>query len=320
MGAFVKKVLFLRFSSLGDIIIANYTAMKIKEKHPDWHLSWLTEKLYSDIISVQPWVDSVISWDRKNGGKREYIEIIRNVRESKFDILVDMHATDRSSLFSLISGIPIRYGCEKHYPFVHTTFDMAPFIDIGNGIKECKKYLYPAPNFPERFSFLLHNKEKSLALPIGASYTKKQWGVRRWAEFCTMAAAEGIRMILLGSGEEEAAQAKQIEKEVASALLINLVGRLSLKELVQVINICDMAVSGDTGAAHIARALGVPTAVMFGPTVLSDGEYMSSLKNIFKTTCQHVGCGLFDCQKPCMETIEVAPVIECVRNILAEKK
>ena len=44
-----KKVLFLRFSSLGDIIFANYSAMRIKEKHPEFHLTWMTDSMYAGI-------------------------------------------------------------------------------------------------------------------------------------------------------------------------------------------------------------------------------------------------------------------------------
>ena len=40
-GLMEKKVLFLRFSSLGDVIFAHYKAMRIKEKHPEFHLTWM---------------------------------------------------------------------------------------------------------------------------------------------------------------------------------------------------------------------------------------------------------------------------------------
>ncbi|MDO5114987.1 MAG: glycosyltransferase family 9 protein [Synergistaceae bacterium] len=319
MGLTAKKVLFLRFSSLGDVIIANYTAMKIKEAHPDWHLTWLTENVYADIVIAQPWVDSVIAWDRKNGGQREYLKIIKEVRRAQFDILIDMHSTDRSSLFSLLSGISVRYGCERHYPFVHTTFDFRAFAGDEICIGDCPKYLYSDAVLPEEFSFLSDKSRKTLALPIGASYAKKQWGVKRWTEFCSFCADNGLRMILLGSGEEEAETARKIESSVRSHLLVNLVGKLSLKELVQLIDQTDAVVSADTGAAHIARALGIPTVVMFGPTVIEERSYMASLKNIFKTTCPDVGCKRFDCPKPCMETIEAASVMDCVKKIISER-
>lgn len=314
-----KKVLFLKFSSLGDVIIANYTAMKIKETHPDWHVTWLTDALYADIVLAQPWVDSVIAWDRKNGGQREYVEVIKKVRRIGFDILVDMHSTDRSSLFSLLSGIPVRYGCEKHYPFVHTTFDLEPFAGSLGCIGDCFKYLHSNPVFPERLSSLLDKRRKLLALPIGASYAKKQWGVQRWTEFCSFAAAEGMQMVLLGSGKGELEQARMIEKKVDSSLLVNLVDELSLEELIQVIDHADVTVSADTGAAHIARALGIPVVVMFGPTVINSRSYVESL-NVFTTTCPDIGCERFDCPKPCMETITADSVMERVKKLIFERQ
>ena len=79
----IQKVLFLRFSSLGDIIIANYTAMRIKEKHPEFNLTWIADSLYADIVRAQPWVDDVIEWNRKNTGNRGFYEILhKSVRTS----------------------------------------------------------------------------------------------------------------------------------------------------------------------------------------------------------------------------------------------
>ena len=104
-----KKVLFLKFSSLGDVIISNYYAKEIKRKHPDWHLTWLVDSLYKDIVKYQPWVDDLMTWDRQKEGNKGFIKTIKDVRSRGFDILIDMHNTDRSSFFSFFSHIPQRF-------------------------------------------------------------------------------------------------------------------------------------------------------------------------------------------------------------------
>ena len=79
--------------------------MRIKEKHPEFHLTWMTDSMYAGIVRAQPWVDGVIEWDRKNTGNRGYREILKKVRRMGFDILIDMHGSVLCSLFSLLSVI-----------------------------------------------------------------------------------------------------------------------------------------------------------------------------------------------------------------------
>lgn len=310
-----NNVLFMRFSSLGDVIIANFTAMKIKEAHPDWHLTWLVDVIYVEIVRSQPWVDEVIAWDRHSDGNSGFMKIIGEVRRNKYAILIDMHGTDRSSFFSLCSGIPVRY-CEEHrFPFTHTTHDAAQFWDTTQHQAECPKYLYVAT--PRRSWIPEHlRNRKLLALAIGASYSKKRWPVDNWIEFCRLATDHGYNFCLLGNGADEVTAANIISTAVSPLCFVNLAGKLSLSELVQVIDSTDLTVSGDTGSLHIARALGKPLVAMFGPTSLSDTEYMKSLNNIFFCDCPKQGCGLYTCNKPCMGTIEPSVIIERIGTLI----
>ena len=173
-----KKVLFLRFSSLGDIIFANYSAMRIKEKHLEFHLTWMTDSMYAGIVRAQPWVDDVIEWDRKNTGNRGYREILKKIRRMGFDILIDMHGSDRSSLFSLFSGIKTRYCVIHRFPFTHTNFDFSDLLDKSLEMCGCPSYLCPPPA-PDEWPELCGREGKKLGLAIGASAAVKRWPVQR---------------------------------------------------------------------------------------------------------------------------------------------
>ena len=76
MGYENKKVLIVRFSSLGDVIIANYSVKKIKEKNPHWHITWLVDSMYRDIVKSQPWIDDVMTWNRQKEGNRGFVKAI----------------------------------------------------------------------------------------------------------------------------------------------------------------------------------------------------------------------------------------------------
>ncbi len=159
------------------------------------------------------------------------------------------------------------------------------------------------------------NDEMIITAAIGASYEKKRWPVKNWIVFCKTAAISGYSLYLTGNGPEEEKNARIIADSVGNNNLKNLVGKLSITELVQVIDNSCVTVSGDTGAIHIARALGKKTIAMFGPSSISDVSYVESLKNVFYCDCPDKGCHNFECSKPCMDTISPIDVYDCLSNL-----
>jgi ADP-heptose:LPS heptosyltransferase len=314
-----KEVLLLRFSSLGDVVQTNFTAMKIKEKHPDWKLTWLVDSMYADIVRSQPWVDEVIEWNRRKDGNRGFIRVLNEVRKRKFDILVDMHNSDRSCLFSLLSNIPQRYANRKRLPFAHTDYG---FEDLRGDIPlyKCCKYLI-APLCAGSKTSKIHEQKTSpvITLSIGASKIQKRWSDERWIEFCLEAVSKGYYLVLLGAGIMEKQSAEHITSEVKSDLITNLVDELSFLELIKAIDIADVAVSGDTGSLHIARALGKPTIGLFGPTLL-DKKYTSTLPLSYYSKCQSLDCNNWECKIKCLESIPAKDVLNGVEKILKELK
>ena len=312
-----KKMLFLKFSSLGDVILSNYTAMKLKEAYPDYSLTWVTDSMYEEIVASQPWVDNVISWNRKKDGNRGFFDIIKRIRREKYDLLVDMHTTDRSSIMSLFSGIRKRVSpYSGKYPFCLTgTLDQR-FSCFSEGLFGCRKYLYSLNKFAVK-DICDKNKHKGkiIALPIGASYEKKRWPVESWTEFCRLCKEKDYVLILLGNGRDEVEASDEITANAGYDGIINLVGKLTMNELIDTVDFADATISGDTGTLHIARALGRPVIGLFGPTLLKPG-YMESLGATFFTACPDKGCEKWECTKECLSTISPADVCNKLELLL----
>lgn len=315
-----KKALFLRFSSLGDIIISNYYAMVIKRRHPDWHITWLCDSLYAPLLREQSWVDSVIGWDRKSTGNTGFLRTLRQVRAAKFDIIIDMHSTDRSTFFVSLSGIPLKYGRKNNkIPFNVYTGDICDLKAAEDSILNCPRYLEPgAPSPAAEYLFAGRTSSPVLILAIGASYAKKQWPADSWVGFARLAAAKDFCLVLVGAGADEERASRAIEACVGPGRVANMVGRLSLTELVQVIDKGDLVITGDTGPLHIAKALGVPAIGLFGPSLVEKG-YMASLYRVFYSDCREVGCGNWRCAAPCLGSIAPETIMDCVEDFFAEK-
>lgn len=310
----MTKVLFLRFSSLGDIIVANKTAKRLKEEHPDWQLTWLTDKSFAPLVQCQPWVDNVLEWDRKNTGSRGFLKIIRKIRHLKFDILIDMHSTDRSCLLAFLSGIPTRCGVHYHLPFCHNVYGLDSFIDSSKSSNG--KYLFSDHRALPYELKEIQESIRLIAIAVGASYEKKVWPVANIVEYIKKMSGENTSFVLLGSSQKEIADAEKIVAATKGLNIINLTGKTSLLSFVAAIDRIDLLVSPDTGASHVADALNKKVIVLFGPF------YNELCRGIFKNQilakCNNLGCENIHCPKQCMETITPEEVAELTFKLLDE--
>lgn len=315
-----KKVLVLKWSALGDIIIHTFSVRKLREYHPNWHITWVVDAMYADIVRMQPYVDKIIEWNRKKDGQAGFKKIIRQIKKEDYDVLVDLHSTDRSSLFALLSGIPERWCEVKKYPFTHNRVGLSKLLG-GQTRAGTAKYMDSDPP-SENLRTLLAERGITENTPfivsaIGASYEKKQWPSENWAEFCRLASSGGFKICLTGAGDSEDKEANGILRLANCENVFSLVNKISIIELIQLINVSSAVVSGDTGALHIARALGVPQAALFGPSalILNDREYVGSFTRVFACDCPQIGCDNMSCEKPCMETIAAPGVYAAIKEI-----
>ena len=316
-----EKALFIRFSSLGDVIISNYSAMMTKQIHPDWSITWLVDSLYAPIVRSQPWVDFVIEWDRAKSGNLGFLKILRDVRRAKFNVVVDMHSTDRSNFFVCLSGIPVKYGnMNLNIPFKIYARDIDTDLLKGKGdISRCRSYL-AAGEPTGKVAALLEGGDSSrglIIMAIGASYPKKRWPVSSWIQFSRLAISKGYRLAMVGDGKDEERAAYEIEKALRTSSIINAVGKLSLSELVEAVSRGDIVLSGDTGPMHIGRALGLPVVAMFGPSLVNK-DYMAGFYKTLFSSCGELGCARWTCGKPCLETIEPDKVFSYVEKYFNE--
>jgi heptosyltransferase-2 len=130
----------------------------------------------------------------------------------------------------------------------------------------------PTVDEPERLEAvrLLHgvgvrprSSSPRIGVQLGAAYgPAKLWPIERVVEFCQLASSKGATLVLLGA-PSDAATAARVTEVVPVA---SLVGRDRPALLPAVLTELDVLISGDTGVAHLAAALGIPVVTLFGPT------------------------------------------------------
>lgn len=181
----------------------------------------------------------------------------------------------------------------------------------------------------ERADTMLRNAGASLdevlvGFAPGAAYGQaKRWPPERVAGVIGRLAARGVRAVLVGS-DADRSTARAIESALPTRVgvrvsVIDLVGRTSLRELVGVLARCAAFVSNDSGAMHVAAALGVPVTAIFGPTnereTSPDGPAAHDiiLRDVFCRPCMLRDCPI---DHRCMKRIGVEDVLASVEKHL----
>lgn len=170
----------------------------------------------------------------------------------------------------------------------------------------------------ERADRLLSTGGKMVVFAPGAAYGHaKQWAPDRVSQVIARLAAEGVSAVLVGARDDRES-GRAIESTLpAGVRVLNLISRTSLGELVGVIARAAAFVSNDSGAMHIAAALGVPLTAIFGPTdervTAPAGAADVILRDVFCRPCMLRECPI---DHRCMKRIDVDSVYASVSRHL----
>lgn len=319
-GSERAKVLFIRLSSLGDIVLTAHISKKLKELFPLFEITWLTESPYEALAPAMPWLDRVLTWNRRQG-TGGFFKLISRIREEKFDILMNLQDNDRTAVLTLLSGIPLKIGYHRHFQCVYhqDIYAVLGQLGIPPCLEKSIRSSLVRPAGPSPLSGLWDKGRfpHGVALAIGASKERKRWPAARWAELANFLSKKNCLCLLVGSGEEEKRMADEISRRCAGANVLNVVNRFSLLQLFQVLADVHLVIAADTGPLHMARALGTPVIALFGPTSLSVA-YTQSFNKVVCTPCEKMGCLDWKCTLPCMERISPESVEAAARTLLEE--
>jgi ADP-heptose:LPS heptosyltransferase len=151
----------------------------------------------------------------------------------------------------------------------------------------------------------------------GASVPARTWRPRRWAELVALLAARGRRVVVTGGPGE-----RPLTAEVAGSDAFDLGGSTDLAGLAEVLAAADVVVTGNTGPAHVAAAVGTPVVSLFAPTVPAHRWHPWGVPFVIlgdqDIAC--AGCRARECPvpgHPCVESVPADAVADAVEALTA---
>lgn len=279
-----KNILIIKMSSLGDVIHALPTLYALRQNYPNAKITWAVHPQFADILPGKPWIDEVILIDKKGLKSFRYLKALRrNLHDRHFDMCLDLQCIAKSALVAFLSGAPDKYGYwelrEGSFLVNHALvgdhkYDhvIERYLDTVRALGgKVDRIEFPLPH--DETSQLsvtakleadgIHRGEGYVVIALGARWTVKEWPLDHFVELINQMAAMPI--VLIGAMSDKD-KSDYVLARTTHPHVVDLTGRTSLLELVEVLRTAKAYVSADTGPLHIANALKVPLVALFGPT------------------------------------------------------
>ena len=267
----MKKVLIIRFSSIGDIVLTTPVVRCIKQQMPDAEIHFAVKKTFLPVVQANPYIDKmqVLEDDLK--------VYIGKLREENFDFIVDLHQSLRSkyirkSLKAPSSGFP-KLNFRK-WMLARFKIDLMPDIHIVDRYFKAAEKL-GIKNDGQGLDYFIPEKDeyKLAALPegfrdgysvfvIGAKHATKRLPEHKIISICKKL----NRPVILLGGAEDKGVAKRVEAD-SGPLVLSMCGSLNLNQSASLVKQAEIVISHDTGLMHIAAAFRKRIVSIWGNTV-----------------------------------------------------
>ena len=285
-----KKILIIQTAFLGDVILALPMVQTIKNHLPDAFIDFLCIPSTMGVLLNHPAINKVIPYDKKGGDKFDkFIEVLSEIREAEYDIVITPHRYFRSALLTYYSEAKIRIGFrenslaflltrkvqyikDKHEVYRNLELvKQIPGLEYDEKKVSLKPELYPLAKQKEKVRHLIHKPNLISFAPCSKWFTK-QLPTEKSVEIARKLLFKGYNIALLG-GENDAEYCNELEKLINDNSLVNLCGNTSPLESYEVMTQSKALITVDSAAQHLGSASGIPIVLIYGSTDISFGFY-----------------------------------------------
>jgi ADP-heptose:LPS heptosyltransferase len=267
------KVLVVRLSSLGDVILA--TAALAVPRLRDVEVHWLVSQELAPLLKQDARIHRVWEFDR-GSGLGGWLRIGAKLSAESFDEVLDLHRSLRSRVLRLCMRGSWRT-LKKHRMRLFGTYVFKAAWPKSWGVRPfVERYARTAGGTgTERpdLAHLLHGPPLEglpgayFCVMPGTRWPGKRWPPEKYAQaIAASPAARKLDAVILGASGEPGAKELAYALEARGIRALDGTGRWSLPEIARVLSGAKAYFGNDTGFAHLAEAVGTPAVVVFGPT------------------------------------------------------
>ena len=323
----LNKVLIIRLSSLGDILLTTPFVRSLKNQYPKIEIDYIVREEYSDLLKLNPHLNKVFKFKRD---EKDNLTTLAEIKKTNYDLIIDLQNNLRSKkIISNNNPKVFRFSKKNWQKFLLVNFKI-------NRLKN-------EPQIPVRYANtisgfqldkngldLFTNKtsdprilklEKLIGFCPGARHYTKRWLKEYFIELGNKLTKAGYTIVLFG-GKMDKELCLEISKEIPGS--IDASNSDEILQTAADMKLCKAVVCNDSGLMHTAAAVGTKVVAIFGSTVKEFGFTPYNCKNLILEIkslkcrpCTHIGRS--SCPKKhfkCMKLIKPDFVFEKIISII----
>ena len=308
----VKKLLIVRLSSLGDILLTSPLIRSIKKKYPQIEIDFVLREEFHNLLKLNPYIRNIYLYPK---AKEKLKNLKKYIYKNNYDLVIDLQNNFLSRrLLKHFGGSVTRFKKKNLYKFLLVQFKI-------NKLKDAPPIPVRYANVIENFelddegldlitnnepSKLLRENDNLIGLCPGSKHYTKMWPKDYFIQLGNLLMENNYKVLIFG-GTEDIRLCEDIASNISS--LVNLCNENDILQTAADMKMCRAIYCNDSGLMHTATAVKVPVMVFFGSTVGEFGfspYYSKNLilenNNLSCRPCSHIGkskCpkGHFKCMK-----------------------
>lgn len=318
----IKTILLIQLGDIGDVVLSMPAIRALSENFPQAQVVVAVREKAKELIEDCPWASGVISINKAKRRWTQEIIYQKNffltLRKFHFDLTIDLRTGDRGAILTFFSGARHRIGrfaddglLWRNRIFTHL---VSPLNELDQYAAEHSLNILspldlnirerrPVLSIPEQRKRLarsiLKQEKVPLDRPLVAVHPYSLWEYKEWkiSELVTLInhiTAEYNCVVIITGSKTERKRAKTLIRQ-CKANVFNLAGKTSIGALAGVFQACGLFIGVDTGALHMAAAVGIPTIGIFGPSsqicwAPRGDRHHAVSKNMPCVPCRDKGC------------------------------
>ena len=277
-----QKILVVRYRFLGDTILTVPFLRNLRYSYPDAQIDVLVGPNSGEVLNGCPYVDNFIvydttrfhKYDSGEGSKRSFLSYVFQLRKNKYDMALLLKRSISSALLALLIGAKYRIGYDTEGRSFLLTHKV-PFDPKMHEVKSCLSVLEPLKveikddyleawiskeedesirkKVPE-----LESPGQKVLIHAAAAHPDKIYPKEHWVAIIKRLKSE-YHMTPFFTGAPSDREFYEELEATACVKSVNMAGELNIRESMSLYKYMNLAVCVDSGPAHLASALGVPT-------------------------------------------------------------
>ncbi len=333
------KILIIGPGWIGDMVMAQSLFKQLKQNHPSAEIDVLAPKFMHALLAHMPEVHQALPMPLTHGelGLLTRYRIGKRLRKNAYQQAIILPNSFKSALIPFFARVPKRTGWrgewrygllndlrpldKKRYPLMIERF-MA--LGLPKNAELIKPYPHPKLTVDAKQTYAAlkkHNLQPLNTAPIlalcpGAAFgSSKRWPPKYFAEVAKHKLNQGFQIWIFGSENDE--PLAQTIQENTQHRCMNLAGKTTLGEAIDLLSLSQIVLSNDSGLMHIASALNLPLVVIYGSSSPKFTPPLTQSVKILSLNLECSPCFKRECplkHEKCLRDLKPAMVINALKE------